>query len=168
MYSEFDYFSFLAGMSNSEFFLVKEDKQEIEFEVSSRPTLEFPDGFQVTASNNDPELQKHQQEEKCEVNTESSKELKTPLLGEIEVADDDDGFTTPTSSDHKIPVIKQCPPAPQKLRPQQSTTKRKSPPKLRPNILQLDLSKEVESMFPPTLQDDIGRKIKKARRDDKE
>ncbi|XP_055807245.1 uncharacterized protein LOC129875994 [Solanum dulcamara] len=28
--------------------------------------------------------------------------------------DDDDGFITPTSSDHKIPVMTKCPPAPKK------------------------------------------------------
>ncbi|KAA8516435.1 hypothetical protein F0562_016728 [Nyssa sinensis] len=158
------------SMSNSESFLVKEEKIEIEFEVWSSPTLEFRDGRQVTASNDDPKLQadddKNEEDKSCEVNPESSKELKTPLLSEIEVADDDDGFRTPTSSDHKIPIITQCPPAPNKLRPQPSR-KRKLSQKLSRNI-QLDLSKEVESMFPPTLQDYIGSKIKKARRNDKE
>uniref|UniRef100_A0A5B6YW67 Cyclin-dependent protein kinase inhibitor SMR3-like n=1 Tax=Davidia involucrata TaxID=16924 RepID=A0A5B6YW67_DAVIN len=165
MYSEFDYFSFL-GMSNSEFFLEKEEEKQIKFEVSSRPTLEFPDGCQVTPPNNEPELHDNKKEEKCE-GTEASKELKTPSLGEFEVTDDDDGFRTPTSLDHKIPVITQCPQAPRKLKPQPST-KRKLSPKLRRNLQVLDLSEEVVSLFPPTLQDNMGRKIKKARRDDNE
>lgn len=30
---------------------------------------------------------------------------------------DDDGFKTPVSMDHKIPVLQQCPPAPRKPKP---------------------------------------------------
>lgn len=33
------------------------------------------------------------------------------------ISDDDDGFRTPTSSDHKIPVVQQCPPAPTRPKP---------------------------------------------------
>ncbi|KAG6603657.1 Cyclin-dependent protein kinase inhibitor SMR3, partial [Cucurbita argyrosperma subsp. argyrosperma] len=33
------------------------------------------------------------------------------------ISDDDDGFRTPTSSDHKIPVVQQCPPAPRRPKP---------------------------------------------------
>ncbi|KAL9153171.1 hypothetical protein ABFS82_10G032500 [Erythranthe guttata] len=85
------------------------------------------------------------------------------------VAEDDDGFKTPTSSDHRIPAITECPPAPRKTRPQSSKSKRKaeSPPGAR-RRLQLDMSPEIESIF-RTNEDDSGdREIKKARKDDEE
>ncbi|PPD87572.1 hypothetical protein GOBAR_DD15477 [Gossypium barbadense] len=75
---------------------------------------------------------------------------------------DNDGFKTPTSLDHKIPAatILKCPPAPRKPKSLpiiSSPAKRKS---LRRRIL-LDLTKEIESLFPPALIADLGNKIKK-------
>ncbi|XP_059647029.1 cyclin-dependent protein kinase inhibitor SMR14 [Cornus florida] len=175
MYYEFTKFSFL-GMSNSDLFIVKEDQKKIEFQLFSRPTSNSPDGCQVTPSNNhhlQQDLHKDDDDDKKEerhheATSSFSTELKTPSLGELDATVDEDdhnnGFRTPTSLDHKIPVITQCPPAPRKIRTFTSSAKRKMLPRLRRN-LQLDLSKEVESMFPPIVQDDIGRKIKKARRD---
>ncbi|GMH10159.1 hypothetical protein Nepgr_012000 [Nepenthes gracilis] len=95
-------------------------------------------------------------------------------LGELQEVDDatsNDGFRTPTSLDHKIPEIRPCcPPPPRKLMPKQSRKRKFSDPEIRSgrhsisssNRL-LDLTVEVESMFPPLLQANIGRKIKKAR-----
>ncbi|KAK6146924.1 hypothetical protein DH2020_017836 [Rehmannia glutinosa] len=34
-----------------------------------------------------------------------------------QIAEDDDGFKTPTSAEHRIPAITECPPAPRKPRP---------------------------------------------------
>ncbi|KAA3456723.1 cyclin-dependent protein kinase inhibitor SMR3-like [Gossypium australe] len=75
---------------------------------------------------------------------------------------DNDGFKTPTSLDHKIlaAAILKCPPAPRKPKSLpiiSSPAKRKS---LRRRIL-LDLTKEIESLFPPALIADLGNKIKK-------
>ncbi|XP_043698543.1 cyclin-dependent protein kinase inhibitor SMR3-like [Telopea speciosissima] len=92
------------------------------------------------------------------------------LAGELEAdADDDDGFRTPTSLDHRIPAIQQCPPAPRKPK---SSPKRKasssssSSSSTRRQLFLLDLSQEIESLFPPALLADLGRKIKKIRRGD--
>ncbi|KAF8397504.1 hypothetical protein HHK36_016421 [Tetracentron sinense] len=166
MYFEFDEFSFL-GMSNLELFLAKNDPKAIEFDFLLRPGLEFPAGCQIAASE-DGELhrQDHDEEREGEEMKEAtsqimvcSEELKKPLLGEFKVCDNDndEGFQTPTSLDHKIPVIKRCPPAPRKPKSFPST-KRKASSKRR-----LDLSKEIEQMFPPALLSDFGRKIKKVR-----
>lgn len=130
------------------------------------------------------EFQDHKQEEEEEAIANEVFLLKKPFLGEIKVKEndedegaDDDGIRTPTSLDHKIPVMRQCPPAPRKaackpLGTSQSissssrtttTTKRKLPP--RRNLQLIDVSKEVESMFPPLVFANIGKKIKKARLD---
>ncbi|GMN58675.1 hypothetical protein TIFTF001_027781 [Ficus carica] len=94
-------------------------------------------------------------------------------LGELDskVDIDDDGFKTPTSLDHKIPVTQHCPAAPRKPR---ISSKRKAVPSsgrtsssstTACRSLQLDFSEQIESMF-PELQ--CHRKIKKARRTDRE
>ncbi|PON41765.1 Cyclin-dependent protein kinase inhibitor SMR [Parasponia andersonii] len=70
---------------------------------------------------------------------------------------DNDGFTTPTSLDNKIPVIIKCPPAPKKPRSTIVKAKRKASP-------QLDLSSENELLFPPTGLEDLGGEIKKKAR----
>ncbi|KAL6987608.1 hypothetical protein U1Q18_013353 [Sarracenia purpurea var. burkii] len=156
--------------SNSESFIVKGDKKQIEIEVSSRPTLEFPEGSQSTVAGDSPELGNNHGDEEQVRDSEDERfeepafpeELKTPLLGEFEV-DDNDGFKTPTSLEHRIPAATQCPPAPRKLS-SRPLTKRKASPRVRRN-LQLDLSEEVESTFSPPFQEDLGRKIKRARRE---
>ncbi|XP_047983093.1 uncharacterized protein LOC125223840 [Salvia hispanica] len=75
-------------------------------------------------------------------------------------ADEGGGFKTPTSSDHKIPPITECPPAPMKPRPPPPRLKRKaSSPQ----------PAEIESVFRSigNDQDDAHRhKVKKARNED--
>ncbi|KAG6434082.1 hypothetical protein SASPL_105703 [Salvia splendens] len=72
------------------------------------------------------------------------------------------GFETPTSSDHKIPPITECPPAPMKPRPPPPRLKRKaSSPQ----------PAEIESVFRSigNDQDDAhSHKMKKARNEDGE
>ncbi|KAI5682353.1 hypothetical protein M9H77_03581 [Catharanthus roseus] len=137
------------------------------------PVINPPEEFQqqnkdqITAAataDDDKKLEENRTE--TSVSSAESQGEKRYLLGESEVADDDDGFATPTNSDHKIPVITQCPPAPKKIRPS-AKRKASSPDRIRRN-LQIDLSREVESMFHPTVQDDLGRKIKKARREEED
>ncbi|XP_073136016.1 uncharacterized protein [Henckelia pumila] len=84
--------------------------------------------------------------------------------------EENDGFRTPTSSDHKIPAATQCPPAPRKTRPQQSGVKRKASPSRARRNLQLDAAAdEVESIFRPVVEDSVEeQKTKKARRDEED
>ncbi|CAA2974248.1 cyclin-dependent protein kinase inhibitor SMR3-like [Olea europaea var. sylvestris] len=94
---------------------------------------------------------------------EDEKVAKILCLGESEVAEDDDGFKTPTSSDNKIPVMTQCPPAPKKIRPEPSMKRKASSP---PRSLQFDVpAAEVDSIFSPISKD---QKFKKPRRDHNE
>ncbi|KAL6574734.1 hypothetical protein OROMI_012019 [Orobanche minor] len=79
-------------------------------------------------------------------------------------SDDEDEFKTPTSSEHRIPAITECPPAPR--RPPPPKWKRKSCPTSR-RRLALDSSEEVESLFRQVADiDDQEPRNKKARRDD--
>ncbi|MBA0551497.1 hypothetical protein Golob_022379 [Gossypium lobatum] len=92
-------------------------------------------------------------------------------LGELRANDDgdDDGFKTPTSLDHKIPVMKQCPPAPRKPKPLSSNKRKPSSPPSSGgdrNLLKIDFAKEVESLFPSDVLADTHRKVKKARKED--
>ncbi|KAH1123370.1 hypothetical protein J1N35_006530 [Gossypium stocksii] len=99
------------------------------------------------------------------------KKKKIISLGELKANDDgdDDGFKTPTSLDHKIPVMKQCPPAPRKPKPLSSNKRKPSSPPSSGgdrNLLKIDFAKEVESLFPSDVLADIHRKVKKARKED--
>lgn len=173
MQSEFDQFSVLAAMSNSEICLnIKQGTTtRKDFDISSLESAAnvFQDHV---SSSKDQELDyKKEDIVICTTDDDDQKkrlEQKPSIsLGQCSSSDDDDddGFRTPTSLDHKIPVITHCPTPPRKIIP---SRKRKlvSPRILRPRKLLLDLSEEVDSMFPQALQQDIGRKIKKARRDD--
>ncbi|XVF55291.1 hypothetical protein PTKIN_Ptkin06aG0025100 [Pterospermum kingtungense] len=176
MYAEFSLISVLS-MSNSELFLVKDDEEGIQFDILKRPPLEFLETYQATAtasasSSSSSSHDGHQEgevlgdhEEKkggdhqSNVTESEKKEKKKKIsLGEFGATDDDDdGFKTPTSLDQKIPVMKQCPPAPRKPKPTPSNKRKAS------INLVLDLSQEVESLFPRALLDDLHRKVKKAR-----
>lgn len=81
-------------------------------------------------------------------------------------ADYDDRPVTPTSPDSRIPENPPCPPAPMKLKSQPVCKRRRSADhdtNVRSSSRLLDFCKEVESMFSPRLQHNLGRKIKKAR-----
>ncbi|GAB4824392.1 hypothetical protein Ancab_007279 [Ancistrocladus abbreviatus] len=94
-----------------------------------------------------------------------SPSLKIKVPGAREQLDEDDngnndGCKTPTSIDHKIPLILKCPPAPKKP---------KRPPSLKRRAffhqkIVLDASKEIELLFPPGILADLGGKIKKVRK----
>ncbi|KAJ9180724.1 hypothetical protein P3X46_008936 [Hevea brasiliensis] len=154
-----DFDKFLTAMSsNSELLLVKENKEKIEYNLLERPTVDFTDSDETGIIT----LQWHQQEQE-ESKTRDS--LRPLSLGELEATEGDNyGFKTPASLDHKIPAIKQCPPAPRKPRPVLSTKRKVSSPNIR-RSLQLDLSQQVESLFPRPILADLYQKMKKARRD---
>nr|GLL36992.1 uncharacterized protein LOC109181052 [Ipomoea trifida] len=130
----------------------KNQKKVIEPGISTRPTPQDPEGcpdVPPPSSHHLSELRGFR-----EVRGEEE-EKEQRQLGKSEVAEDDDGFRTPESLEHRIPVITACPPAPKKIRPKISPAKRS-----RTNAELLDLSDEVESLFSP--------KIKKFRREEEE
>ncbi|KAI9392393.1 hypothetical protein POPTR_006G084700v4 [Populus trichocarpa] len=168
--------SFSISMSSSELFIVKENNEEKELNfLSKRPMLEFQkESHATTSRDSDPPQQLQEQEAKSEVHHESQEEcnntldpnsiekpsLEAVLMETYVVGDDDDGFKTPTSLDHKISITK-CPPAPRKPNSFLSRKRKASPPKAR-TILQLDLSQEIEAVFPSTIVVDLQKKIKKS------
>lgn len=62
--------------------------------------------------------------------------------------EENDGFRTPTSADHKIPPITECPPAPRKARAQCSL-KRRTPPQSSRRRLLFVAAAEAESILTP-------------------
>ncbi|KAK9280284.1 hypothetical protein L1049_013972 [Liquidambar formosana] len=174
MFSEFNSFSFM-GMSNSDHLLLSEKDLELELESMEfkflvRPAFEFPDGCPFVEDGDLHQKEEVQEEVREEEKTEnceklvSSLKLKIPSLAEFKVEhdhDDEDGCRTPTSLDQRIPLILPCPPPPRKPKSLPST-KRKVAPASRKILL--DLSNEVESLFPPALLADLGGKMKKVRK----
>ena len=167
--SEFESVSFM-GVSNSGVFLTEKDLTSIGFNFLAKPTLEFQDddhecGNCETARSGEGKFDKkqeekereEQEEEKCKVKV-TPMDLKMSSLAEFKVEEDDDndGFKTPTSVDHKIPLILPCPPAPKKPKSLPSTKRRAAGPNRR---VLLDLSNEIQSLFPP----DFGGKSKRLR-----
>ncbi|XP_058215143.1 uncharacterized protein LOC131326390 [Rhododendron vialii] len=167
--------------SNSDASNPKKDQKQIQFEVSSKPNSDSPNGCQTTASI-EPENYREEEEEEEEnyreeeeeeegdetESTASSSSLdliikNPPFSGAIEVPENDDGFKTPT--DQMIPEITECPPAPKRQRKRESR-KRKASPEAR-RSLRIDFEEEAESMFPPAIQGDLGREIKRARSEKK-
>ncbi|KAI4354447.1 hypothetical protein L6164_003307 [Bauhinia variegata] len=115
MYSEIKHV-FFSAMSNPD----KGEDININFQIVKRPSFKFLD---ETVSNNSESLAHHQEQEKKEEGEEQRRiefEAKLPEVGtssslrEQEEIQLEDGFRTPTSLDHRIPVAKQCPPAPRK------------------------------------------------------
>lgn len=177
----------VMGVSNSELFLPEKDlKVAMEFKLI-RSNAEDPDRL---LRHNYHHQQQHKEAEEEEEEDKSPKIItsmvssslievkKLPSLGDFSACDDgdDEGFKTPPSFDHKIPMIqRQCPPPPRKPK----STKRKLLPRRR---IALDLSEEeFYSLFPPSpttaavtalLSDLYGnRQVKKSRKgknDDKD
>ncbi|GER28607.1 cyclin-dependent protein kinase inhibitor SMR3 [Striga asiatica] len=81
-------------------------------------------------------------EERKEAEGKTGKEI-------ISVEDEEDGFRTPTSSEHRIPAPTVCPPAPRKPCPKRRRSR--SPAARR--CVEFDASEEVESV----LQSEDGR-----------
>ncbi|KAL5710860.1 hypothetical protein ACHQM5_021372 [Ranunculus cassubicifolius] len=147
MYSKFDRFSSLGMSNESSIFIIETEKDSNTIQV---------DVFRLTDEDND-EIK----EEKCMY---LQKELKImSSVQEKEVNDDDDGFRTPTSLRHKIPVIQQCPPAPRK--PKSLPSRKRKAACLNLPSVRNDLSKKIEMLVPPAFLDELSRKIKKAKGD---
>ncbi|KAF8010723.1 hypothetical protein BT93_J1385 [Corymbia citriodora subsp. variegata] len=100
----------------------------------------------------------------------SERVVELPSLGELSsVEEDDDGFKTPTPTttttttssgrEAEIPVAAQCPPAPRKARAVRSA-KRKD---RSAGVTLLDLTDEIDSLFPPAIRRHLYGKIKKVK-----
>ncbi|XVE59249.1 hypothetical protein DITRI_Ditri05aG0030800 [Diplodiscus trichospermus] len=158
------------GVSNSEMFLSEKDlsntmgfsflvRAPLEFQEDENQIAPFQDVDRDEPQQQEEQDQQQRQEEKdkCKLLKSPLTELKLPVSGEFNGEDEkNDGFKTPTSLDHKIPAMLKCPPAPSKPKSLPSP-KRKAFRQL------LDLTKEIESLFPPALLADLGNKIKKVR-----
>ncbi|KAJ9178276.1 hypothetical protein P3X46_010173 [Hevea brasiliensis] len=181
MFSQFKSLTFM-GVSNPEMFLSENDLNSMEFNFLVRPALEFEDEYRIAPlldgddrddlhlnSKEEEEVEEDEEERKREEHKEEDKckllvstlKIKLPSLGEFKIEEDlDDGFKTPTSLDQKIPVILPCPPAPRK--PKSLPSNKRKPQRRR---VLLDLSNEIESLFPTALRADLGGKIKKIRQE---
>ncbi|XP_054814090.1 cyclin-dependent protein kinase inhibitor SMR3-like [Prosopis cineraria] len=84
--------------------------------------------------------------------------IKIPTTSSFEEEGRDEGFKTPTSAIHKISEIPQCPPAPRKPKSFPSRKRRASRP-----VILLDLSREIDSLFPGSVVFDFGGQIKKVK-----
>lgn len=157
------------GVSNSEML----DLNALEIDFLARSTLEFQDHDQceIIATKED---HHDEGEDECKI-VVASLNIKIPSFGEFKIEEEfdhqedfDSGFKTPTSLDHQIPVMLQCPAAPRKPKSRPLLTKRKaqsqsqSQSQSQRRIL-YDLSNEIEALFPPALLADLGNKIKKAK-----
>jgi len=144
-------------MSNPEFLLTKDDK-ESDFEILKRSVLEFQSqnietlssssNYRYLQSTKDSIQEKEENQQICRVTVPKQDDSASTSEEKLKEEEDEenDGFKTPTSSDHKILVPSQCPPAPRKTKP---SLKRKASCF---NHLRhpLDLSKEVLELVFPT------------------
>lgn len=149
------------GVSNSEML----DLNALEIDFLARSTLEFQEHDQREIISN---KEDHHGEDECKIMV-ASLNIKIPSFGEFKIEEEvdhqddfDSGFKTPTSLDHQIPVMLQCPAAPRKPKSRPLLTKRKAQSQSQRRIL-YDLSNEIEALFPPALLADLGNKIKKAK-----
>lgn len=190
-YSKLKSISFRAVSNNYNLEMLLSEKDLINavdhFDFLVRPTLEFRhDQCQIALSDQENseenQMQKYQQQQQNRKDQKDQKEgdkfdmlastlkLKIPtseefrsssvaVLEDQENVDHADGFKTPTSLDHKIPATLKCPPAPRKPK-SLPLTKRKVAARRR---VLLDLTSEIELLFPPAILADLGGKIKKVR-----
>ncbi|GLT60164.1 hypothetical protein SLA2020_329430 [Shorea laevis] len=143
---------------NSNVFSSEKDLNAMEFDLLVRPTLQLPDGQECeTAPSQDVQEARHTEGDDQKLPL-SELEITVPSL-DLQNNGNGDGLKTPTALDHRIPAKLKCPPAPRKPKPLPSAKRKEL---LRRRIL-LDLTKEIESLFPPAVRADLGNKIKKVR-----
>ncbi|OIT20450.1 hypothetical protein A4A49_56372, partial [Nicotiana attenuata] len=148
--------------ANSDLFQVKEDEGDIKSDNDIQlPASKDPSKYTDIAPDDQHIVDQKQDENNpkkdCCESIDCSDEKGRQCSGQSEVPNDE-GFTTPTSSDHKIPEMTTCPPAPKKL----STKRRAS---LSPSI-NPTLHVDLESTFTTINHEDIERNIKKLRKQD--
>lgn len=158
-------------MSNSQlFFLSKNREEEIKSAVAAQPSTKDPKGCpNITQSSHLFNFQDFQALPREEENEDACSNHDQSTTSKP-LADDDDGFKTPTSLKHKIPEMITCPPAPAPKKNQAAqifTSKEKSSVIVFKNprrALQFDGSPEVEYLISSMFRDDLCRKITKSRR----
>ncbi|KAL6979199.1 hypothetical protein U1Q18_020863 [Sarracenia purpurea var. burkii] len=167
MYLELNPFPFM-GTSECGPFPSQNNPTPRKFSSLPKPKLEFQDETQITPSEDQQQERKRDEKEEREGEIlVSCPRIQTQSFRENKEDDDsggsghEDGFRTPTSWDQRIPAIPEFPPAPRKPKSVPASAKRKAACR---QILLLDLSSEVESLFPPSLVMDLGKKIKKVRK----
>ncbi|KAL8094735.1 hypothetical protein AgCh_036307 [Apium graveolens] len=163
-------------MLNSVVCPIKEDSKENETDIPVLPSKLRSDEIEIQdhtiTSPEDATIHKLQQNNdnnmaiKCASNQKplisSSKQCTSSNNDDQDLDDDNDGFRTPTSLDHRIPVMKQCPPPPRKRRVPSRKRKLSSPLLMRTTLQLIDASQEIiDSMFPR--RENNHHKIKKAR-----
>lgn len=141
--------SCLMALPNSQVFLSDKDLNDMDrlniFLRSSPPQ----DPLQGRAAADDPD-------DRRDKRRRPSPPLMIRIPAPYEDKDDDEGLNTPTSAIHRISEMLQCPPAPRKPKSLQSK-KRRAP---RP-VLLLDLSREIDCLFPRPVLFEVGGQIKK-------
>ncbi|CAN4119892.1 unnamed protein product [Withania somnifera] len=133
--------------------------------LSSRPILDFQDGFQnsptqntqeahLIAQNHEDDRQQESQQQQQDIDKKEEEELFE------DNAKDNSTKTIPPSPERvSTRQMMICPPAPKK-----KTTIQVTKRKYHEERAFLDVYHEVESLFPPALLADLGNKIKKARK----
>ncbi|XP_058110979.1 cyclin-dependent protein kinase inhibitor SMR2-like [Magnolia sinica] len=105
-------------MSNQELSDAEESKKLLESKLLPRPISRFQDQCKITVpEDQNPEEKKEEREETSP--SLASKEHEIQQKDEKkpeEEEEENDGYRTPTSEEHKIPVLQECPPAPKKRR----------------------------------------------------
>ncbi|KAJ1406885.1 hypothetical protein SESBI_24697 [Sesbania bispinosa] len=180
MFAESDSFCFIGSVSsNSAVFVSDKAKMDPEFGLLVRSAIEeyeisIPEEHELirlkklSMQECDQEGEKDHQEDNVVVTVPTVNlklEIPSRDVGLEDGYDEsNDGFKTPTSSDHKIPAVLECPGAPKKTKTTRLATKRKSPSCRRRIVL--DLSTELESMFPMPFVVDLeaGGKNKKVKK----
>ncbi|WCJ41224.1 Cyclin-dependent protein kinase inhibitor SMR3 [Euphorbia peplus] len=180
MCSQLKPFSLMGMPNNSEILLSDND---LEFNFLVRPTLQFEEEdeqehCEVAPSEDsdgteDPKEEQEQERQEIEQQKEGEKcklmvsclKIKLPSLEEFKNAQEqqldlEDGLKTPTSLEKRIPLVLSCPPAPRKPKALPSNKRKLMGGRRR---VLLDLSNEIESLFPPSMRVDLGAKIKKVR-----
>lgn len=143
---------------------------------SFRVNLQDADQIQFIFSVNDSQQQQQQPQACCDDDSDSVCFLdgattdRSSARSESSISADDDGFRTPTSSDHKIPVVEQCPPAPRRPRPISLSRTPSRVSGVRRGFRVVCVSDEiVGSIFSSgfdSVSDLLHQKTKKARKDD--
>ncbi|KAL2332127.1 hypothetical protein Fmac_019708 [Flemingia macrophylla] len=169
-------FCFMGLSSNSKVFLSDKDlkgsnNMDPEMGLLVRPSIEIHNQEfqsliredhhdqlirlkQLSVQERDHHHDQHQEEQQKQRNAIS---LKIEIPSHVGSKNDDstnEGLKTPTSSDHKIPVILECPGAPRKAKTKPAT-KRKA---CRQRVV-LDLSKDLESLLDMPCAVDLGRGV---------
>lgn len=150
-------------MSNPNLFLIKNYKEELSnFKNNNVKSTQSLEGISSISQNSQDNKKEDNSEEGSSRTPSSSSTEKIKEKEEEEELED--GFRTPTSLEHKISVMT-CPPAPKKIK---KYLKRRSSEGTCNCRQQLDLSKEVELLFPQTTQhiplSDHSHSAKKIRR----